>query len=148
MSLQEKINQDLKEFMKAGAAGKVGILRLLNSALHNKEIEKGKDAALTDDDILQVLTREAKKRKEAIEAYEKGERPELAEKEKFELGIIENYLPKQMSKEEVVAAVEKILSGIGDKSNFGLVMKQVMAELKGKADAKLISDMIKEKLSG
>ena len=145
--LLEKLNQDLKEAMKSGNADKVGVLRMLSSALKNRAIEKGKDAVLTDDETMQVLTREAKKRKESIEAFEKGGRPDLAEKEKAELGLIEAYLPKQMSREEVVAAVEKVLAGLADKSNQGLVMKAVMQELKGKADGKMISGVVKEKLS-
>lgn len=136
----------MKSALKSKDQFRLGVLRLINSSLHNKQIEKGKDTVLTEDDVLQVLTRESKKRKESIEAFEKGGRPELAENEKKELAIIEQYLPKQMNKEETVAAIERILSGIADKSNFGLVMKEVMKELKGKADAKIISEVIKEKL--
>ncbi|MDD5547763.1 MAG: GatB/YqeY domain-containing protein [Candidatus Pacebacteria bacterium] len=146
MAIQEIILKDLKEAMKAGAADKVGVLRMLNSSLLNEKIKKGKDAVLSEEEEVQVLSREAKKRKESIEAFNKGGRPELADKEKIELGMIEVYLPAQMSETEVSAAVEKILAGIADKSNFGMVMKAVMAELKGKADAKIISDKIKEKL--
>ena len=144
--LLEKLTQNLKDAMKAGDSGKVGVLRMLSSALKNRAIEKGKDAVLTDDETMQVLTREAKKRKESIEAFEKGGRPDLAEKEKVELALIEAYLPKQMSREEVAAAVEKVLAGLADKSNQGLVMKAVMQELKGKADGKMISEVVREKL--
>ncbi len=144
--LQEKLNQDLKEAMKSGNAEKVGVLRMLNASFQNRQIEKGKDAVLTDDEALQVLMREAKKRRESVEAFTKGNRPELAEKEKSELLIVEVYLPKQMSREEAAAAVEKVLAGLTDKSNAGLVMKAVMAELKGKADGKLISEIVKERL--
>lgn len=144
--LQEKIAQDIKEAMKAGNAEKLGVLRMVMSALNNKKIEKGKDAVLTDEDALQVLSKEAKKRKESAEVFISGGRPELAEKEKAELVIVESYLPKQMSKEEVAAEVEKVLSGLADKSNAGLVMKAVMAELKGKADGKIISEIVKSKL--
>lgn len=132
--------------MKAGNADKVGVLRMLNAALQNQAIAKGKDAVLTDEEVMQVLLREAKKRKESVEAFEKGGRPELAEKEKSELALLEVYLPKQMSRGEVVAAVEKVLAGLADKSNQGLVMKAVMAELKGKADGKMISGVVREKL--
>lgn len=141
------IQKDLKEAMKSGDSDKVAVLRMLNASLKNRQIEKGKDAELTEEETMQVLTREAKKRKEAVEAFEKGGRPELAENEKKELSIIEAYLPKQMSREEVAAAVEKILAGLSDKSNQGLVMKAVMGELKGKADGKMISEAVKEKLS-
>ena len=144
--IQDKLNQDLKEAMKSGNADKVGVLRLLNAALHNQAIAKGKDAVLTDEEVMEVLRREAKKRKESVEAFTKGGRPELAGKERVELVLIEVYLPKQMSREEVAAAVEKILAGLADKSNQGLVMKAVMQELKGKADGKMISEVVKEKL--
>lgn len=144
--LLKKINDDLKTALKSGDHFRLGVLRMVNSALQNKKIEKGKDAVLSDDDVLQVLAKEAKKRKESVLAFENGGRPELAENEKKELAVIEAYLPKQMSREETVIVVEKILSGISDKSNFGLVMKEVMKELKGKADAKIIGEIIKEKL--
>ena len=121
-------------------------MRLLNAAIKNRAIEKGKDAVLTEDEVLQVLTREAKKRKESVEAFTKGGRPELAEKEKIELALVESYLPKQMAREEVVVAVEKVLARLADKSNAGLVMKAVMQELKGKADGKMISEVVREKL--
>ena len=146
MNLGEKITQDLKEAMKAGNVEKVGVLRMLNASFQNRQIEKGKDAVLTDEDTLQVLMREAKKRRESVEAFTKGNRPELAEKEKSELLIVEAYLPRHMSIEEVVTEVDKVLAGLVDKSNAGLVMKAVMAELKGKADGKLISEVVKEKL--
>ena len=136
--------------MKAGNSDKVGVLRMLNASLQNRQIEKGKDAVLTDEDMLQVLTREAKKRKESVEAFIKGDRPELAEKEKLELLIVEAYLPKQMSREEVVAEVEKIIVTLRQARGnivFNNIMKAVMAELKGKADGKVISEIVKEKLS-
>ncbi len=146
MSLLAKLNDDLKSAMKAGDAGKLGVLRMLNAAIKNQAITKGKDAVLTDEEIMEVLRREQKKRKESVEAFAKGGRPELAAKEQEELAFVESYLPKQMSREEVAAAVEKILSGLSDKSNAGLVMKAVMQELKGKADGKLINEIVKEKL--
>lgn len=147
MTLQEKIMSDLKEAMKAGAADRVGVLRMLNAAMKNKAIEKGKDAALTEEEAMQVIAKEAKKRKESILAFEQGGRPELADGEKKELAVLEAYLPAQMSREEVASVVEKVLAGLSDKSNQGMVMKAVMAELKGKADGKMISELVKEKLS-
>ena len=149
MDLIQKIANDLKEAMKSGDVGKVSVLRMVNSAIKNKSIEKkgkGQSEELTYEDVLEVLSKEAKKRRESKEAFSAGGRQDLAEKEQVELVIIENYLPKQMSKEETRAAVERIISGLSDKSNFGLVMKAVMQELKGKSDAKIISEFIKEKL--
>lgn len=132
--------------MKSGDHFRLGVLRMINSALQNKKIEKGRDSVLTEEEVLQVLTKEAKKRKESVLAFEAGGRPELAENEKKELVIVEAYLPAQMSREDTAKEVERILSGIADKSKFGLVMKEVMKELKGKADAGMITELIKEKL--
>lgn len=95
---------------------------------------------------MQVIAKEAKKRKESILAFEQGGRPELAEGEKKELAMLEAYLPKQMSREEASAEVDKVLAGLADKSNAGLVMKAVMQEMKGKADGKMVSDLVKEKM--
>jgi len=146
MDLLKRISDDLKSALKSGDQLRLGVLRMINSALQNKKIEKGKDAVLSDEEVLQVLTKEAKKRKESIIAFENGGRPELAEGEKKELVIIEEYLPAQMSREEVAKEVERVLATIADKSKFGLVMKEVMKELKGKADASVVTELIKEKL--
>lgn len=147
--LKEKIIQDLKGAMKAGDIEKTGVLRMLSAALHNREIEKGKDAVLTEDEVVQVLMREAKKRREAIDLFIKGNRPELADKEKGELKILEFYLPKQMGREEIMAAVERVIVTFRQAQGdivFNNIMKAVMAELKGKADGKTISEIVKEKL--
>ncbi|MFH1759365.1 MAG: GatB/YqeY domain-containing protein [Patescibacteria group bacterium] len=152
--LKEKINENLMVAMKSGDAFAVEVLRGLNAVLHNKEIEKrskeGEDE-LTDEEVVEVLSREVKKRKEAVELYKQGNRPELAEKEEKEMVIIQKYLPEQMSEEEVEKVVNeqiKILRSAQNdgESSFGNVMKAVMAELKGKADGKVVSEIIKEKL--
>jgi len=146
MEILKKISEDLKAAMKSGDHFKLGVLRMANSALQNKKIEKGKDEVLTDEEVLQVLTKEAKKRKESVLAFEAGGRPELAENEKKELVVIEAYLPAQMSRGDAAKEVERILATIADKSKFGLVMREVMKELKGKVDAAMVTELIKEKL--
>lgn len=146
--LQQQINEDLKTALKAGKNFEVGVLRFLTSVIHNKEIEKYREKKtyeLTDEEVLNILLTEAKKRKESILMFEKGGRQDLIDKEKSELSIIEKYLPKQLNKEEV----EKIIDGILKRTqakDFGSAMKEAMKELKGKADASLISALIKEKL--
>lgn len=146
MELLKRISEDLKTALKSGDHFRLGVLRMVNSALQNKKIEKGKDGVLTEEDVMQVLSKEAKKRKESVLAFENGGRPELAENEKKELAVIEAYLPKQMSREDAAKEVEKILAKIEDKSKFGLVMKEVMKELKGKVDAAIVTELVKEKL--
>ncbi len=152
MSLHQEINDNLKGAMRAGQEFEVGVFRMLLAALHNKEIEKkgkGMEPILSDEETIEVLTREAKKRKESIEAYNKGNRSELAEKEAKELELIKKYLPEEMAVEEVEkivkAAVEK--TGAKTEKEFGLVMKETMKDLKGRADASIISEIIKKSLS-
>ena len=135
--------------MKGADPKTVGVLRLLISALNNKSIDKkgkGQGDVLIDEEILQVLMSEAKKRKESIEVFSRGNRSDLVEKEKSELEIIQRYLPKQMSREEVEKAVEEIVKKAGSKE-IGPVMKEVMKELRGKADSAMVSELVKEKLS-
>lgn len=149
--LKEQINSDIKEFLKAGKSFEAGVLRLMSAALGNKEIEKrgkGEDSVLTDEEIVEVLMKEAKKRKEAAEVYKTGNREDLAEKELKELEVIKKYLPEQASAEEIEKAVDKAIAATGaaDVKAFGKVMAEVMKELKGKADAGTISEIIKKKL--
>jgi len=149
--LHQKITDDLKNAMKAANGFEVGVLRMLLSSLHNKEIEKkgkGLEKALSDEEAIEVLTREAKKRKEAAELYSKGNRNDLAEKEIKELKFIKKYLPEQLSQEEIGKIVQAAIEKIGAKEvkDFGRVMAEAMKELKGKADASLVSEIVKKLL--
>lgn len=143
MTIHEQITVDIKEAMKAGDRNKLTTLRGLSSVLKNKSIELQNDS-LGDEEVIAALSTEAKKRKESIKVFEDAGRTEMAELEKKELAIIESYLPQQMSEEETKAKVEAILSS-QTFDNFGAAMQAVMAELKGKADAKLISEIVKGK---
>lgn len=147
--LKEKITADIKGAMKAGAAEKLSVLRMLSSAISNRKIEQrtktGKDEELTEDEVLEVVSKEAKKRRESIAVFTSGGRADLAAQEEKELGILAAYLPAQMSEAEVGAAVTRIVDAAPVKE-LGSVMKAAMAELKGKADAGLVSKLVKEKL--
>lgn len=147
--LKDQITADMKEAMKAGNAPRLGVLRMLISALNNKKLEKraksGKDEDLTDEEALEIVAREVKKRKESITAFTTGGRADLAENEQSELVILTPYLPAQMSEAEVTAAVLRIIAAAPVK-DFGAVMKDVMKELKGKSDAAFVSKLVKEKL--
>jgi hypothetical protein len=151
MDIVQKILNELKEAMKAGRSFEAGVFRMLVSAFHNKEIEKkgkGNEEKLTEEEVLDILAKEAKKRKESVVAFEKGGRPELADKERQELEIIEKYLPEQLPREEIEKAVLAAIAKTGAKEvkDFGLAMKEAMAELKGRADASAVSEILKEKL--
>jgi len=150
--LKEKFVSDLKEALKKGDSLKIETLRLLLNAFHNKEIEKRthqKPPLLDEEDILNILLSEAKKRKEAIELFEKGKRTDLAEKEKKELEIIEKYLPPPLSEKELEKIISQVIKETGAVSlkDFGEVMKEVMKKVKGRAEGLKVSQLIKEKLS-
>ncbi len=147
--LKEKILADTKVAMKAGDVKRLGVLRMLSSALNNAKIEKraktGKEEELADDEALLVLAREAKKRRESITIFEQGGRADLAQGEKEELVFIENYLPKQMSEAEIRSALEKAVAAAPVKE-FGAIMKDASKEFKGKADGSLVAKLLKELL--
>ena len=145
MSLKTTLQEDMKSAMKSGDSNAVGVLRMMISAIKNKEIEKKTDT-LPDEEISQLLLAEAKKRKDSVDAFTKGGRQDLADKEKKELDIMQKYLPKQMGREEVEKIVESIVKKSGPKE-IGPLMKAVMAELRGKADSGMISEIVKQKLS-
>jgi len=146
MPIKEKIEKDLIEALRAKDRTRMAALRLLKSALENKRIELMK--ALKDEEVINVLRSEAKKRKESIEAYEAAERDDLVKVEKEELEIIESYLPAQMSEEEVEKKVKEIFEKIPeDQRDFGKVMGMVMKELKGKADGAVVNKVVKKILA-
>lgn len=145
--LHEKLHEDLRAALKGRREFELSVLRMLSAALKNREIEKkssGQSPTLTDEDVLSVLSREAKKRREAAVLYGKGGRPELEEKEFKEAELIQKYLPAQMSAEEIEAVIKNVIKG-GAK-DFGSAMKEAMKELKGKADGKAVGEAIKKLL--
>ena len=144
MNLQEKIQADLTEAMKAGDELRRETLRMVLATLRNREIELKK--ALIDEEIIDVLRKEGKKREEAADIFLKNNRTALAEKEKKEIEVIARYLPAMMSEGEARAIVQKILGGLREK-NIGVAMKAAMGELRGKADASLVAKIVKEELS-
>ncbi len=149
MALKEILSSEMKTAMKAGDPDRVGLFRMLISAINNKEIERkgqGKEGPMTDEEIVQLLTSENKKRKESAEVYLQGNRADLADKEKKEMEIIGQFLPKLMSAEETEKAVLEILSRSGAK-DIGSAMKEVMKELRGKADGALVGEIVKKKLA-
>lgn len=143
----DRLQEDLKSSLKSGRTDRVGVLRLLLSELQNRAKEKfakSGSGVLEEAEVMAVFQKEAKKRKEAAELFHKGKREDLVAKEEGELCVIAEYLPKPMSREEVAAHIEKLMSaGLQD---FNSVMREAMKELKGKVDGQVLADMIKEKL--
>lgn len=150
MSFQAQIDQDLKAAMKAKDAARLGVIRMLKSALKNLAIEKGGiDFVLDDATALGVVRKEMKKRQDAIEGFEKGNRPELAAKEKSEAGMLAAYLPKPLTSEEIAALVQSVIaeSGASSKAQMGAVMKLATERAAGRADGKALSAAVNAQLS-
>lgn len=146
MSLHTTIKESVKDAMRAKEQVRLSVLRGLLAAFTNEAVTLGRkpDSELTDDEALAVIMREAKKRKDSIEQFTAGGRPELAESEKEELGVLETFLPTQMSREEIESAVsaKKTELGISDASQKGVFMGAVMKDLKGKADGSLVKEVV------
>jgi hypothetical protein len=144
MSLEEKIRNDLTTAMKAKEVLRVSVIRMLLSELNYKKIDLQRD--LTDQDIFGVIAKEVKKRKEAVESFTAGGRVEQAAGEQKEAEILSLYLPAQMSEEEILIEVAKIIKTLRDeeKKNFGQVMRAVTPVLRGKADGAIIARVVKD----
>ncbi len=145
--ITEKIKSEIIEAMKAGEKLKVSTLKLLSAALHNAQIKKQED--LTKEEELEVVKREAKMRKDSIEAYGKAEAPERAKKEKDELALLQVYLPEEMADKEIQKIVDEVVASTEAKSmkDMGKVIGEVMGKCKGQADGKKVSEMVRAKLS-
>jgi len=144
MSLADKLREDLNTSFKNGAKERTGVLRLLIAEIHNKGKEKpaAGGQVLSDEETLAVLQKEAKKRKEAIELFRKGHRDDLAKKEEEEIRVIQEYLPKALTDEEIKAVISRLYGGgLGD---FNSLMREAMKELKGRADGKVVGEFVKE----
>lgn len=146
MPLLQKIDEDLKSALKASNQIRVSALRMLKAALKNKQIEKRRE--LSEDDIIDVLISLSKQRQESIDMFLKGGREELAEKEREELSILQSYLPKQLSNDEIDSIILEVIknSDAKDIKDMGKVMKIVMSRIKGMADGKYVNKRVRELL--
>jgi uncharacterized protein len=149
MSLTERVQKDLIDAMRNKQELRLSTLRMVKAALKNKEIDKR--SALDEKEELQVFSTLIKQRKDSVEAFEKGNRPELAKKEAEEIAIIEAYMPKALGEDDIVAAVKAAIAEMGSPTmkDMGTVMKNVMAKFSGaRVDGKLVSDTVKKELAG
>jgi len=147
MSILKKIEQDIVQAMKAGQKDVVSTLRMAKSAINNVLIDKNKKE-LTDAETIDVLQKQLKKNAESLEMYIKGSRQELADKEKIEMEILKKYLPAQLSEDEIKALAEQAVakSGASTPADTGKVMKELMPQVKGKADGKLVNQVVQKLL--
>ncbi len=149
MSLSKQIVADLTTAMKAQDAAKTSTLRMVKAAMMNRQIEKGSE--LDDDDAQKLLRSLVKQRRDSIEQYQKAGRQELVDKEQAEIDVIETYLPKAASQEEIEHVIAAVIAETGASSmkDMGKVMKAAQAALAGKnADGRLVSEIVKAKLAG
>jgi hypothetical protein len=146
--LREKIADDMRDAMKARDPARVAALRMLMAAVKNAEVEKRHE--LADDEVLDVVTKEAKRRRESIEAFEKGGRDDLVTKESAELAVLESYLPERLSDDELETIVDAAIAETGAASpkQMGDVMKALMPKLRGRADGAQVSALVKSRLGG
>lgn len=141
-NLSEKIRADLTDSMKARTAEKTSTLRMLQSAIKNEQINLGRE--LTDEEAMSIILKGVKQRQDSIEQYEKGNRPELAAKERSEMEMLQAYLPPALSDEELEAGLREIIASIGaqSKKDLGRVMKEATARYKGRVDGKKIQELV------
>ena len=146
-TLKQKLTDDLKQAMRDGDTVKRSVIRLTMAAIKNAEIAR--QTTLEDADILGVIAKEVRQRKESIEAFKQGDRPDLAAQEEAELAILQEYLPQQMTREEVIAEARRVIEEVGAQglSDKGKVMPKLIAQLKGRADGREINAVVTELLS-
>jgi uncharacterized protein YqeY len=148
MEILPKIMNEIKEAMRSKDSVKLGTLRFLQAAIKNREIEM-RPTPITDDEVMAVIKKLVKQRKESIEQYKAGNRQDLVDQEAAELKILETYLPSQMTKEQVEKLVIEVMTQLNAKTikDMGAVMKEVLAKSGGAADNKLVSELVRAKLS-
>lgn len=148
MSIKDEINQDLKQAMRDKDTTRRDALRGLMAAIRQVEVDKRQD--LSDDDIISILMTEAKRRRESIESYEEAGRGDDAEQEHFELEVIESYLPRQLSREEITDLVQTTIAEVGAASpqDIGKVMGALMPKVRGQADGRLVNEIVRQQLTG
>ena len=148
MSLQQKLMDDLKAAMKSGDKLRQSVIRMVRAKMKNAEIEKR--GALDDGEVIKAIARDVKPHKESIAAFKEGDRDELAEKEEAELAILMEYMPQQMSRDEVTAIVKQVIeeTGAAGLQDKGKVMGKIMAQVSGKADGKEVNQIVTELLAG
>ncbi len=146
LTLQERLAADLKEAMKSGNKERVSTLRMMKAAIRNAEIAGGK--SLDDSGVVEVLFREAKKHRESIAEFQKADRQDAIEKEENGLNVVLEYLPRQMSREELAEIVSQVIGEVGAQSpkDKGKVMSRLMPQVKGKADGQLVNELVMQAL--
>lgn len=148
-TLRERIDADLKDAMRSKNELSLGVLRMLKSAIKYKEVEPGASSPLDDAGIMQVIGTLIKQRRDSAEQFKSGGRPELAEKEEAEISVLQNYLPQQLTPEELAALVQAAIAEVGAQGpkDMGPVMKAVQPKVAGRAEGRAVSEAVKTALA-
>lgn len=147
MSLNERLNEDMKQAMKSQDKFRLSVIRMVRSAIKNVEIDQRK--TLDDNEVLDILSREIKQRRDSLLEFEKAGRDDLVQSVKAEIEIIADYLPQQLTEEEITAIVKQTIQDIGasSKADMGKVMSALMPKVKGRSDGKLVNQIVQQSLS-
>ncbi len=149
MPLKNQLDADLKDAMRAKDENRMSAIRMLKAAISNFELARSdpkspdRDKPIVEADLLGVVEKQIKQRRESIEMYQKGNRPELAAKEQAEIKVLEAYMPKQLSRDEISKEVQGIIAALGTKE-FPKVMREAATKLKGRADGKMVNEVVRE----
>jgi uncharacterized protein YqeY len=148
MSLKDKLTEDMKQAMRQGDERRKSTIRLVKAAITNAEIERGRE--LGDDEVLAIIAKQAKQRRESVTEFAKAERQDLVDQEEEEFQILLSYLPAQMSRDEIEVAARQVIAEVGatGRAQMGEVMRRLMPQLKGKADGSLVNQVVREILTG
>lgn len=147
MSLVDRLNQDMKQAMKAKDKVRLSVIRMIKTSLQNESIKHGKE--LSEDEALTVLTRELKQRKDSLQEFERAGRQDLIDSVQEEIAIVNSYMPEQLSADELQTLIDETISEVGakTKADMGKVMKAIMPKVKGRADGSQISHLVQSQLN-
>ncbi len=143
MGLKDQLDLDLKTALKAKDETRVGTIRMLKAAISNFELARPKDKPATEGDLLSLVEKQIKQRRESIELFQQGNRPDLVAKEQAEIAVLQAYMPKQLTRDEIQAEVEALIAALGTKE-FPQVMKAAATKMKGRADGKLVNEVVRQ----
>ncbi len=147
MSISVRLSNDQKKFLKSGDSAKLSVVRMIRAAVKNREIEKG--ASLDDQEVYGILMSLVRQGRDSIEQFSKGGRKDLADKETEELSLVQSYLPQQLAEEEISSIIKSAIEEVkpGGPGDIGKVMKAVMPKVKGRADGRLVSELVNKALA-
>jgi uncharacterized protein YqeY len=148
MSILERLERDMIEATKARESERLGVIRFVRSELKNRQIELGRD--LEDEDVIEVLARVAKRHNESIEQFTEGGRDDLVQSERRQLAVVQVYLPAKLGDDEIAQLIEQAIeeTGAAGRGGLGLVMKEIMPKVKGRADGNVVKQMVQARLTG